>query len=59
MSYCMTLSSFFYCVYYAIRYVATEHSKDGTVVQLNVRGKMVPAQITKTPFIETTYYKSS
>ena len=50
---------FFNCVYYAIRYVATEHSKDGTVVQLNVRGKMVPAQITKTPFIETTYYKSS
>mmetsp|Transcript_29770 Transcript_29770/g.49798 ORF Transcript_29770/g.49798 Transcript_29770/m.49798 type:complete len:410 (-) Transcript_29770:196-1425(-) len=42
----------------AMGYVATAHAKDGTDVQLSVRGKMLPAKITKTPFVTTSYFKA-
>ena len=42
----------------AMGYVETESSKEGTPVMLSVRGKMQPAQVTKMPFVETSYYKA-
>eukprot|EP00636_Phaeomonas_parva_P011534 CAMPEP_0118881804 /NCGR_PEP_ID=MMETSP1163-20130328/21180_1 /TAXON_ID=124430 /ORGANISM="Phaeomonas parva, Strain CCMP2877" /LENGTH=401 /DNA_ID=CAMNT_0006818673 /DNA_START=42 /DNA_END=1247 /DNA_ORIENTATION=+ len=41
----------------AMGYVAKDHSKDGTDVMLNVRGKMQAATITKMPFVESRYYR--
>lgn len=41
----------------AMGYVATAHAKEGTEVLLSVRGKMLPAQVTKMPFVESHYYK--
>jgi len=42
----------------AMGYVTPDHSKDGTNIMLNVRGKMLPATITKTPFVECHYYRA-
>jgi len=41
----------------AMGYVDIDSSQDGTAVQLLVRGKMISAQITKMPFVATSYYK--
>jgi len=41
----------------AMGYVETDSSQEGTAVQLLVRGKLIPAQITKMPFVATSYYK--
>lgn len=41
----------------AMGFVATNQAKEGTEVMLSVRGKMLPAQVTKMPFVESHYYK--
>lgn len=38
-------------------YVAPSHSELGTQVSIDVRGKLVPAQVTKMPFVPHNYYK--
>jgi aminomethyltransferase len=38
-------------------YVATEQAKEGTKLQLKVRGKMQDAQVTKLPFVPNKFYK--
>lgn len=43
----------------AMGYVHTDHSNEDTEVMLNVRGKMLPAKVTKMPFVPTRYFKSS
>uniref|UniRef100_W5UK06 Aminomethyltransferase n=1 Tax=Ictalurus punctatus TaxID=7998 RepID=W5UK06_ICTPU len=40
----------------AMGYVETSFSKSGTPVQVEVRKKMVPAVISKMPFVPTSYY---
>lgn len=40
----------------AMGYVETSFSKIGTPVQVEVRKKMVPAVISKMPFVPTNYY---
>lgn len=42
----------------AMGYVETEHSAEGTKVAVSVRGKMLPAEISKMPFVATSYYKA-
>lgn len=42
----------------AMGYVETASAKEGTPVMLSVRGKMQPAEVTKMPFVETSYYKA-
>ena len=43
----------------AMGYVGTDNAtEDGTDVMLSVRGKMLPAKITKMPFVECHYYRS-
>ena len=42
----------------AMGYVETDMSKDETPIALNIRNKMVPAAITKMPFVETHYYRA-
>jgi aminomethyltransferase len=43
----------------AMGYVSTEGAhEEGTSVMLSVRGKMLPAQITKMPFVENNYYRA-
>eukprot|EP00741_Cyanophora_paradoxa_P025183 tig00000350_g24308.t1 len=39
-------------------YVATPLSKDGTALQVEVRGKRSPAVVAKMPMVKTTYYKA-
>eukprot|EP00607_Mallomonas_marina_P004176 CAMPEP_0182427602 /NCGR_PEP_ID=MMETSP1167-20130531/18900_1 /TAXON_ID=2988 /ORGANISM="Mallomonas Sp, Strain CCMP3275" /LENGTH=362 /DNA_ID=CAMNT_0024609949 /DNA_START=136 /DNA_END=1224 /DNA_ORIENTATION=- len=41
----------------AMGYVKTEYAKDQTEIMLSIRGKMTPAQVTKMPFVETSYFK--
>lgn len=41
----------------AMGYVETASAVVGTKVMVNVRGKMMPCEVTKTPFVENTYYK--
>lgn len=41
----------------AMGYVETASTVVGTKVMVNVRGKMMPCEVTKTPFVETTYFK--
>lgn len=41
--YCIFNGSFFSSI--CCSYVETAHSKEGTAVQLNVRGKLIPAQV--------------
>jgi aminomethyltransferase len=41
----------------AMGYVPTAYSKDGTEIAVSIRGKMLPAQITKMPFSTTNYFK--
>lgn len=41
----------------AMGYVATEYSKPGTEILLNIRGKMTAASVTKMPFVESRYYR--
>jgi hypothetical protein len=38
-------------------YVGIEHANEDTDVSLLVRGKMLPAKITKMPFVTTDYFK--
>jgi len=38
-------------------YVATEHAKIGTKLQVLVRGKVGQAEVTKMPFVPANYYK--
>lgn len=42
----------------AMGYVSAASAEEGTAVNLNVRGKMLPAQISKMPFVETSYYRA-
>lgn len=42
----------------AMGFVDTAHSADGTEVTVEVRGKKLPAQITKMPFVPTSYFKN-
>jgi aminomethyltransferase len=39
-------------------YVATAHAKVGTPVQVEVRGKVNSAVVTKMPFVPAQYYKA-
>jgi aminomethyltransferase len=41
----------------AMGYLATEHTKNGTNVQVKIRDKMQTATVTKMPFVETRYYR--
>jgi aminomethyltransferase len=41
----------------AMGYIANEHSKNGTPIQIKIRDKMQPATVTKMPFVETRYYR--
>jgi len=41
----------------AMGYVEKASSKNGTNININIRGKMQPAQVTKMPFIESRYYR--
>jgi aminomethyltransferase len=41
----------------AMGYVATEHAKEGSEVEIKVRNKMQPATVTKMPFVESHYYR--
>lgn len=41
----------------AMGYVETASATDGTKVAVSVRGKMMPCEITKTPFVPTSYFK--
>ncbi len=41
----------------AMGYVAADHAKAGTDVQLSVRGKLLPAKVHKLPFVEQSYYR--
>lgn len=41
----------------AMGYVTSEHAKEGTDVLLSVRGKFLPAKVTKMPFVRTNYFK--
>jgi aminomethyltransferase len=43
--------------YYAHRYVATKHSKRGTELDVEVRGKRRKATVTKMPFVPTRYWR--
>ena len=43
----------------AMGYVATAHAKAGTPVQLEVRGKLHPAQTVKMPFVPHRYYRGN
>jgi aminomethyltransferase len=43
----------------AMGYVETANSKVGTEIQLKIRNKMVKAEISKMPFVESHYYKLS
>jgi len=38
-------------------YIETDFSKEGTEVNLNVRGKMMPCKVAKMPFCETNYFR--
>jgi aminomethyltransferase len=41
----------------AMGYVASEHAKTGAALTVDVRGKRVPAVVTKLPFVPSHYYK--
>ena len=41
----------------AMGYVETGHSKVGTAIQLQVRGKLQAAEVSKMPFVESHYYR--
>eukprot|EP00981_Chlorochromonas_danica_P010425 scaffold3227_cov188-Ochromonas_danica.AAC.11 len=43
----------------AMGYVDTKHAAEDTEVLLSVRGKMLPAKVTKMPFVPTRYYKAA
>ena len=44
----------------AMGYINTESGlmKEGSEIMLNVRGKMLPAQVTKMPFVQCNYYRA-
>ncbi|MFP6744237.1 MAG: glycine cleavage T C-terminal barrel domain-containing protein, partial [Alphaproteobacteria bacterium] len=42
----------------AMGYVASIHAAADTEVALMVRGKALPARVTKLPFVATNYHKS-
>ena len=41
----------------AMGYVAAHLAVEGTRLAINVRGKLVPARVTKMPFVPHRYYK--
>lgn len=41
----------------AMGYVATSFAKEGTDITVALRGKKLPAKITKMPFVQTNYFK--
>ncbi len=41
----------------AMGYVSSEHRKPGTVVQAVVRGKQLPTEVVRLPFVERRYYR--
>jgi aminomethyltransferase len=41
----------------AMGYVTTPHSAEGTRLAVEVRGKLIPAKVTKMPFVPNGYYK--
>ena len=43
----------------AIGYLDRDVAKKGTKVELEVRGKLVPGEVTTLPFVPTRYYKSA
>eukprot|EP00604_Paraphysomonas_vestita_P002196 CAMPEP_0174823234 /NCGR_PEP_ID=MMETSP1107-20130205/22631_1 /TAXON_ID=36770 /ORGANISM="Paraphysomonas vestita, Strain GFlagA" /LENGTH=365 /DNA_ID=CAMNT_0016044975 /DNA_START=182 /DNA_END=1279 /DNA_ORIENTATION=+ len=42
----------------AMGYIAADYSKDGTEIAVSVRGKLLPAQVSKMPFNNTNYFKA-
>ncbi len=55
----MTSGTFSPCLKYPVSmgYIATPHAKDGTAVQVVVRGKPLDAEVVKMPFVPSSYYK--
>ena len=43
----------------AMGYVKKPHDKSGTKLKVVVRGKQNDAEVTKMPFVKTTYYRPS
>lgn len=41
----------------AMGYVATPHAADGARLAIDVRGRLVPARVTKMPFVPHRYFK--
>jgi aminomethyltransferase len=41
----------------AMGYVSSEHRKPGTIVQAVVRGKQLPTEVVRLPFVERRYYR--
>jgi aminomethyltransferase len=41
----------------AMAYVASEHTAEGTVLEIEVRGKRLPARVVPTPFVPHNYYR--
>ncbi len=41
----------------AMGYVGSEHRKPGTIVQAVVRGKQLPTEVVRLPFVERRYYR--
>lgn len=41
----------------AMGYVKKPHDKSGTKLKVDVRGRKNDAEVTKMPFVQTTYYK--
>ena len=41
----------------AMAYVAADHAAEGTALEIEVRGKRLPATVTKTPFVPHRYYR--
>lgn len=42
----------------AMGYIAADYSKEGTEIAVSVRGKLLPAQVSKMPFASTNYFKA-
>lgn len=43
----------------AMGYVATPQAADGTALSIDVRGKLVPAVVSKMPFVPSRYYRGT
>lgn len=43
----------------AMAYVASEHAAPGAALEIDVRGKRLPATVVKTPFVAHRYYRGA